>query len=376
MHIPLEILYSYRQDKANAGDQVKIEQHLAGCVHCAENMTLLEQSPRSPHLESPSPSIFHPNIQKEQGKIDCPDSETIACYVAGALPKIRQWRLTKHLAVCDRCRQQMLAIFQASADPVNEEEKIRLDELPPFTISEHVEAIKKLKSPETTPVTVMPKRKRWLDLLILNPRPAFALGAILFLSILAGIQWGWPAYQYDRLVSQSELQLEEQYKIYYRDMPRPSLGYLSSAIAEPMGLEEEKQAIDALLKQALQYKPNGETARLRLAQYFLFQEMDGSADSLLKLLEAASPQNAAVLNDRGIWFLRRQQHAAAAVFFQRAFALNPRLDEALYNLALAQTQLGDIAAARASWKKYLTLDIKTEWRNAAMAQLQEHEEKQ
>jgi anti-sigma factor RsiW len=370
-HIPLEILHAYRRDQAKADDPVKIEQHLAGCAHCAENMTLLEQFPHSRPPESPVTA--HQKLEEE--KNNCPTSETIAYYVAGALPKIKQWRFTKHLAECDRCRWQLLAISRASTDPISDEEKTALAALPPFTISEQVEAIKKLKSHETTPVTVIPELKRWLGLFILNPRPAFALAVILFLGILAGIKWGWPAFQYDRLVSQSEAQLEEQYKIYYREMPRPSLGYLSSDIAEAMGPEEEKQTIEARLKQALQYKPNGETARLRLAQYFLFQAMEGSADSLLKLLEAASPPNAAVLNDRGIWFFQQQQFSAAANAFQRALELNPRLDEALYNLAIAQKQLGNTTVAKQSWEQYLKQDnIKPEWRNAAKAQLQELEE--
>jgi tetratricopeptide (TPR) repeat protein len=369
---PFGETFTYRQHRVEAGDKIKIEQHLAGCTHCAENMNLLVQLPRSPHLESPL--TFHQTIQMEEGKTNCPASETIAYYVAGALSPIKQWRLIKHLAGCDRCRQQVSAIFQASADPVSEEEGNILKALPAFEISEHVQAIKKLTLPATTPVVVMPKRKRWLDSLVLNPRPAIALVTILLLSIV-GKWWAWPQYQYYRFVRQSERQLVEQYRIYYRNEPRPAGDYRSSDEYQLMGPKEEKQTAEALLQRALTYSQDGETARLRLAQYFLFREMSGSADSLLKLLEAASPQNAAGLNDRGIWLFRRQHYDSAAVFFQRAFALNPRLDEALYNLALVQTQLGDTAAAKTSWKKYLTLDVKTEWHNAAMAQLQELEEK-
>jgi Tfp pilus assembly protein PilF len=143
-----------------------------------------------------------------------------------------------------------------------------------------------------------------------------------------------------------------------------------------MSSKNEKQTIDAVLKEALTYNQDGEKARLRLAQYFLLQEMEGSADSLLKLLEAASPQNAAVLNDRGIWFFQREQFDAAAAAFQRAYEMNPRLDEALYNLAIVQARLGNNAAAEANWKKYIALaNIKAEWRNAAQAQLQELKEK-
>jgi tetratricopeptide (TPR) repeat protein len=335
---------------------------------CAQETKLATAHQRKPAHDEPA----------DERADGCPPPEQIDRFISNSLPKRQLHEVEKHLAICDACRRQLIAAFRVSFAPVSEEEKNLLAALPPFEISEQVNAIKKLmpdKPGVWDVIRQLPGRLKVPVPTFGIPRPAWALALVLVLG-LVGKWWAWPSYQYYRLVSQSESQLEEQYKIYYREMPRPSHGYLSSAIAEPMGPEEEKQTIDAVLKQALHFKPNGEAARQRLAQYFLLQEMEGSADSLLKLLEAASPQNAAVLNDRGIWFFQREQFDAAAAAFQRAYEMNPRLDEALYNLAIVQARLGNNAAAEANWKKYIALaNIKAEWRNAAQAQLQELKEK-
>ncbi len=377
-HIPLKKLFMHRQG-LRSDEYQTIENHLAGCEHCTENMTLF-----SPHLRAQETKLAKAHRrepanskQADEKEGGCPPPEQTGRFVSNSLPKRQLREVEKHLAICNACRRQLVAVFQASFAPVSEEEKKLLEALPPFEISDQANAIEKL----------MPNKPSLLDLIrqITDrfglpvpaphiPRPAWAVALVLVLG-LVGKWWAWPAYQYYRFVSQGESQLLEQNKIYYLNTPRPSREYLSSEIAEPMGPEEKKEPVDMLLKQALHYKPNGETARLRLAQYFLSQKMYGSADSLLKLLEAVSSQNAAVINDRGIWFFQRQQFDAAAEAFQRAFDLNPRLDEALYNLAITQTQLGHIAAAGANWEKYIALEnIKAEWRNAAQAQLQELEQ--
>jgi len=378
-HISLKKLFEHQQG-IRSDEYQTIEKHLADCEQCTENMALF--SPHR-HAEETRLATAHRREpangrQADEREESCPSPEQIDRFISNSLPKRQLHEVEKHLALCDVCRRQLIGAFRASFAPVSEEEKNLLEALPPFEISAQVNAVKKLMPKKPGVLDMIRQLPGRLELPVPGfglPRPAWTLALVLALG-LAGKWWAWPAYRYYRLVSQSESQLLEQNKIYYLHTLRPSRDYLSSAIAQPMGPEEEKQtSIDALLKQALHYKSNGETARLRLAQYFLLQEMAGSADSLLKLLEAASPPNAAVFNDRGIWFYNRQEYGAAAEAFQRAFDLNPRLDEALYNLAIAQTRLGDIAAAVATWEKYMALaNIKAEWRNAAQAQLQELEQ--
>ncbi|MCI0691582.1 hypothetical protein L0337_06185 [candidate division KSB1 bacterium] len=375
-HIPLQKLFEHRQG-LRSDDSQTIEKHLADCEHCTETMALF-----SSHLRAQETKLATAHQRKpvhdepaDEREESCPPPEQIDRFISNSLPKRRLREVEKHLAMCNACRRQLIAAFQVSFAPASEEEKNLLAALPPFEISGQVNAIKKL----------MPKKPGLLDLIRQIPdrlalpvsipripRPAWALALVLVLGVV-GKWWAWPAYQYYRLASQGESQLLEQNKIFYKGELRPAQGYGSSGEAEIMS--PKKLPTDSLLRGALTYNQNGEKARLRLAQYFLLQERYDSSDSLLKLLEAASPQNAAVINDRGIWFFQRQQFAAAAAAFQRAYELNPRLDEALYNLAIAQTQLGN-SAAEALWEKYIALaNIKAEWRNAAQAQLQELREK-
>jgi len=367
-HLPLKKLLAFHYDQLSAAEKDDVQAHLDACASCEKNLTLLIKPELALKIK---PASTGTRVTEQAA---CLSPETIGKYINHELRPAEIPAAEKHLASCEGCRHQLVAISQISIEPVSEEARQLLEALPPLEISEQVNAIqeiiRKWKKPEITPVKIRLKEKWSLDSFV--PQPAFIFIAILLLGI-AGKWWAWPAYQYYRFVRQSERQLVEQNKIYYRNEPRPAGDYRSSREYQLMAPQEERQTTGALLTQALRYKPDGEMARLRLAQYFLLQKMDSSADSLLKLLEAASPQNAAVLNDRGIWLLRRQRYDSAAIFFQRAFALNPQLDEALYNLALAQTQQGDTAAAKTNWKKYLVLDAKTEWHNAARAQLQELE---
>lgn len=379
-HIPLKKLFDHQQGLRSDEFQT-IENHLADCEHCTENMTLFSSHRRAQETKLASAHRREPanGKQADEREENCPLPEQIDRFISNSLPKRQLQEVEKHLATCNACRRQLIAAVQYSFAPVSEEEKSLLEALPPFEISEQVNAIKKLmpdKPGLLDLIREIPDRLHLPEPAFGVPRPAWALALVLVLGLI-GKWWAWPTYQYYRLASRGESQLLEQNSIFYKGELRPAQGYVSSGEAEIMSPESEKQTIDALLKEALAYNQDGEKARLRLAQYFLLQEMEGSADSLLKLLETASPQNAAVLNDRGIWLFKREQFGAAAAAFQHAFDLDSRLDEALYNLAIAETQRGDTAGAKATWEKYIALEnIKAEWRNAAQAQLQELREKQ
>jgi tetratricopeptide (TPR) repeat protein len=268
---------------------------------------------------------------------------------------------------------------------VSDEEKLLLDSLPPLEISEQVRQIMRLM-PQPKPKPDFGKLvSDWLQQFLPEPgllRPVSAFALILLLAVV-GKWWAWPTYRYFTLVQQSQSQMAEQFKIYYKGELRPAGSYHSSPIAQEMSGTSvdqperlQTQKIDTLLRDALSYKPAGEAAQRMLTQYYLLQNRDAQADSMLKLLESSSLHVAAVLNDRGILFFHRGQYDSAAIAFERAFALNPGLDEALYNLAITQTRRGDLVAAKKSWEACLKLEVPAEWRNAAQAQLQELEEQQ
>ncbi len=378
-HVPLKKLFDYERGKLAQEYHMVVMEHLSTCSHCAENMAMFS----GPHLAQALKRAKAP-AHHSKGKEACLTLEQIGQFITNELPKRQKLEAEEHLASCEACRHQLVTIVQASFAEVGEEEKASLQALPPLEVAEQIRYIK-ANTPIPPPGVAGLIRRlwNWLDSrlpALPAPRPAWAFAMVLVLG-LAGKWWAWPAFQYYRLSQKAKIQLAAQFPIYYLHQARPSGEYRSTDTAEVLSAatnvsrtDGESQTVDAMLKKALNYNEDGESARLRLAQYFVLQKNYGSGDSLLKLLEAASPQNAAVHNDRGYWFFQRGRYDSAAIAFAQALVLNPRFDEALYNLAITQTQLGDSAAAMKSWQKYLALDnVKTEWHNAAKKQLQEIE---
>lgn len=370
-HLSLKKLLAFRHDQLNIAEKAAIQTHLERCNFCSKNLALLVQAEQVGKLSSATTSA------PVAPATPCLSLQTIVKYLAQELTATEHVNAESHLAWCEQCQHQLAEISRIGADPVSEEEKKMLDALPPFDVAEQAQTIADLmRTSKTSNPSIKDNSQplagwHWILPQGKMLRPAFVLMAVLLFSI-AGKWWAWPALQYGRLVGQSEAQLKDEHAIPYRDEPRPAGDYPSTAQTTLLAPEEENQTIEAMLLQALTYKREGETARRKLAQYYLLTRRYEAADSLLKILESAAPHDAALLNDRGIWLFHRHDYAAAAAAFQRAFTLNPRLDEALYNLALAQIHLGDTGAAKTSWEKYLTIEhAKLEWKKAVAAQLQE-----
>lgn len=57
--------------------------------------------------------------------------------------------------------------------------------------------------------------------------------------------------------------------------------------------------------------------------------------------------------NRGCLLAGREDYAGAAKAFDRALALDPDLEEALFNRALTAEKTGDLAKARELWNRYL-----------------------
>lgn len=366
-HLPLKKLLAFYYNQLSTAEKEDTQAHLDACDSCEKNLTLLVKPEQ---MLKTKPASTGTRVTEQ---FICLPPEMIGKYINHELLPVEIPPIEKHLASCENCRQLLVAIAECCNEPVSEETRKSLDRLPPRKTSEHVTAILRLMPKTIKPIKINPKEKSWLDILLSGsriPRPAYVLTVILLLGVI-GKWWAWPEYRYVRLVSQSKAQLLKQHQIYYFNELRPAGDYRSSEKKQEMGVEEQPQTLEAVLQQTLAYKENGEAGLINLAQYYLLEKYLAAADSVLKVLEMRVPQNAAVRNDRGYWLYQRGHYEAAAAAFAEAFALDPRLDEALYNLAITHTQLGDTATARASWDKYLALaTLKPEWRNAARAQLQ------
>ncbi|MGH7451004.1 MAG: zf-HC2 domain-containing protein, partial [bacterium] len=251
-HIPLKKLFDHQQG-IRSDEYQTIENHLAGCEHCTENMSLFSPHRRAQETKLAKEHQREPanGKQADEREDGCPPPEQIDRFINNALPKRQLHEVEKHLAICDACRRQLIAAVQYSFEPVSEEEKELLEALPPFEISEQVRQITNATPPPSGRFSSLIRRlSGWLDSHIPElrvPRPAWAVALVLALG-LVGIRWAWPTYQYYRLASQGESQLLEQNKIFYKGELRPAQGYVSSGEAEIMSPESEKQIIDAVLK--------------------------------------------------------------------------------------------------------------------------------
>lgn len=366
VHLPLRKLLAFHYNQLHADEKEDVQAHLEICAACEKNLTLLVKPER---LLQSKPASTGTRVT-ENSQSTCLSLEMIGKYINAEQLPAEIPPVEKHLASCDSCRQQFIALAECCTQPLSAETQQKIASLPPHKISAHVNAIQKIIQQsgdhEKIPVTLKPRRPWWP--LTQTPRPVFV--AILLL-IATGMGWLLPLYRYHRLVKQGEAELLSQHHVYYLSEIRLAGGFSPSTGIERMAPNPKPQKLDTLLRQALTLKENGQKGLRNLARYYLLKKNDLAADSVLKILEAQAPRDAAVRNDRGYWFYQRGQYDAAAAAFTEAFALDPRLDEALFNLAATHAQRGDTTAAQATWEEYLKLDpLKPEWRKAAQARLQ------
>ena len=69
--------------------------------------------------------------------------------------------------------------------------------------------------------------------------------------------------------------------------------------------------------------------------------------------------------------LHRSELESAIRFFSGAIESDPRFADAYFNLAMASEQLGDTAAARTAWQRYLELEPTGTWAEIARQHLGE-----
>lgn len=368
-HLPLKKLLAFHYNQLSTAEKEDAQAHLDACDSCEKNLTLLVKPEQ---MLKTKPASTGTRVTEQS---ICLPPEMIGKYINHELLPVEMPPIEKHLASCENCRHLFVAIAQCCTEPVSAETRKIIGSISPRKTSEHVNAIRNLISPKQTPKPIPPNPRPWVDWFIPGARvpwPAYIGTVLLFFSIAGGPRL-LNLYRYSQAVAESEKQLVAQYEIFYQKTVRPADRYLSSSTSiplSPLKAGEKLPPLEALLLEALSYNNEGQAARINLVEYYIFEKKYIAADSLLKVLEATAPQNAAVRNVRGIWFFNQQQYAAAATAFASALAEDPQFEVALYNLAVTQTQLGHFSAAHASWEKYLARpNLKPEWHNAAKKHL-------
>jgi len=379
-HYPLQVLYSWQKGQLNPDEETKLRHHLESCHACMQNSQLVSLYFQQPAAGRHRPATAAKHL-RPRPEMTC--SEVVGSldrYVAGELSREKGGTMAAHLASCRSCQQNLALILRASSTPLSSREQQQLEELPLPQVSDHVQEVLRLVPPASQGLGRRGWQISWPHIAdrVLDYVPARVAIAAVLVATVIGIWLLRPEHRYARAVEQSMAQLVEQHAIYYREVPRPAGGYHSTDVLEYMDGEHENQPEEAetralvqTLHQALEQKSGREAAMHVLAQFYLWNGSDQRADSLLALLQSSTRLAAPALNDRGVVFFRRARFDSAAVYFQRAIEVDPGLEEALYNLAIAQTKLGDLKAAQKSWNRYLDRDeVPSDWRDAAQDQLQ------
>lgn len=368
-HLSAFDLFMWQHERVPPQNKREIEQHLQNCPACTAYVAT-----HVSFVRNRRPAAFPSAPAVKQENNGCVPPDKLGMFVLNELSEAERKSVEKHCALCDPCREQLAEVIRALDMPMRESEKAYLASNPPLDLEIHLRQILDLAGQQPHGFVEILKQKipAWPSAIRWKP----ALGFAVFLLCALSGWWLWPRLQYHFLVQESAKAVAQQYPVYFIDDLRPTGAYHATDIKELMHPEAmpAKDPIEQKLHAALAYKDDGAAARQILAQYHLKRGNLAPADSLLRLLEAASPRNAGIRNDRGLWHFARHDYEAAAQAFVQAYAWDSRLEAALYNLAITQKQLGQIAAARATWQEYLSLkDIALEWRKAAEHQLRELE---
>lgn len=374
-HVPLKKLFEHQQGLGSDEYQM-IEKHLAGCKHCTENMALF-----SPHLRAQKtklatahqrkPVCDEPADEREDG---CPPPEQIDRFISNSLPKRQLREVEKHLAICNACRRQLIAAFQVSFEPVSEEEKNLLAALPPFEISEQVNAIKKLMPKKLGPLDIIRQLPGRLEVPVPGfglLRPAWGIAIVAMLTLVV-----WASYrpfrewQGDRHARVAMTKLHKVWTITDDDF-RPADDLTLSIFSQAHSPESTPGAdtILAEFQQALLWDKENHSAQLGLATYWCFTGNLTQADSLLRAFMVKNPADAAAWNTLGLVAVYREDSTAALSAFEKALQLLPDYTNAAYNRANLLYHLSRWEEAKQAWQEYLKLDPYSQWANVAHARL-------
>jgi hypothetical protein len=367
-HLPLKKLLAFHYDQLDAAEKDDVQAHLEACASCEKNLTLLVRPEQALKIKPASTGT------RVAERTACLSPETIGKYTNHELLPAEIPAAEKHLASCEDCRHQLVAIAQISIEPVSEEARKILEGSPPLEISEHVNAIMKLMPA----AEVEPNRlERWNDWIHAHiPELRFARNVAVAGGIMAAIFFAgeqpfrnWRANAHANTGVES---LKQEWTITFDDL-RPAENLREDMFSVTHGPEDKAltDKIEGQFRAALAWDKNNRTARLGLATYRYFIGDLIAADSVIAVLLDENSQDFEAWNNRGLIAARREDSTAALTAFVRALQIRPDYAIAAYNRASLLHQLGRRNEARAAWQEYLKLDATSKWGEVAQKRLQE-----
>lgn len=294
-------------------------------------------------------------------KKSCPNEAEMLAYRESQLPAKKRSEIEKHLASCDDCRES-LALFSGLElnDPTTESRGIVIAD---SAVNEQVlrvlDLIEKDEREYSAEPVVMPQRgfkSRWL-----------AIAAMLTVAVGVGT---WSISNLGGRVAADEAiayLAQAQSERGVSDARPSGLSYVS-----PSGRRGDGDASKAkrdnyigLAQKAmkeLDQKSASAKEKLAYARVLLFSSDADGAVKILKTVVDSERNSAEAENDLGVAYFELTKYELAMESFKEALAINPEMEEALFNRAVTADEIAKAAdprkaeldaAARALLKEFI-----------------------
>jgi len=277
----------------------------------------------------------------------CPPSEVLAAFIDGRLPRMKVEALTEHLASCAECR-----FVVESASELEAEEQAEVE--PKGRHSWRWMAVAAMVG-----VVVLTSPFVWTMLRLNEPE----IRQEISLKLHAAIEWAKSPRTYGTKVSVRELiAAADASKVRVVEPRVTGFGYAPAPptfrSGSPQEPEDEQtivkgRAATVLLQTENDHSPEALYAH-GIASLVLGNEYRDRAITDLTAVTQQQPRNAQAWSDLAAAYLRKDQPKEAIDAANRALALDPKLDEARFNKALALNTIP-------GWNDYLQHDSQSRW---------------
>lgn len=134
---------------------------------------------------------------------------------------------------------------------------------------------------------------------------------------------------------------------------------------------ETMEQAEALYRAAIKHDPWLAIVYTNLGNIRFRRGDEGQAERLYRCALEIEPAQPEAQYNLGYMMLHRGESETAIRYFTGAIESDSRFADAYFNLAMAYEQLGDTAAARTAWKRYLELEPTGTWAEIARQHLGE-----